>query len=84
MLVKCMQMVHSFVQVLTSFRSTLLQGDKCCANAHPQDLAMACMSHVPAQRPTFVEIVPRVEAMLEALSPEERGQPVGEASSDDD
>ena len=44
---------------------------------------MACMSHVPAQRPTFVEIVPRVEAMLEALPMEERAQPAEDGSSDD-
>jgi len=50
----------------------------------PQDLAMACMSHVPAQRPTFVEIVPRVRAMLEALPPEESGSAIQGASSDED
>jgi hypothetical protein len=50
---------------------------------HVQELAMECMSHVPAQRPTFVEIVPRIEAMLEALPPEEHAQPPEDVSSDD-
>ena len=49
-----------------------------------QELAMECMSHVPAQRPTFVEIVPRVKVMLEALPPEENGPSVRDASSDED
>ena len=44
---------------------------------------MACMSHVPAQRPTFVEITPRIEAMVAALPPDERAQPAEEASSDE-
>ena len=48
-----------------------------------QALAAACMSHEPAQRPTFTEIRPRLEAMLAALPPQERDAPAPPTSDTD-
>lgn len=42
------------------------------AGVHVQELAAECMSHVPEERPTFAQIMPRLEAMLAALPQEER------------